>query len=57
MQCREKTCINPCLLKGVCGENAQCRVVNRKAQCTCPPGHFGHPKVKCSKGWLSKFKK
>ncbi|XP_026669631.1 neurogenic locus notch homolog protein 1-like, partial [Ceratina calcarata] len=43
-------CTNPCLQHGVCGFNAQCRVVNRKAQCSCPPGHYGNPKINCKKG-------
>lgn len=48
-------CTNPCLVHGVCGFNAQCRVVNRQAQCSCPPGHFGNPKVNCKKGQYKFF--
>lgn len=43
-------CTNPCLQHGVCGFNAQCRVVSRKAQCSCPPGHYGNPQINCKKG-------
>lgn len=43
-------CTNPCLQHSVCGFNAQCRVINRKAQCSCPPGHVGNPKINCKKG-------
>lgn len=43
-------CTNPCLQHGVCGFNAQCRVVNRKAECSCPPGHYGNPQSNCKKG-------
>lgn len=50
-QCSEQgVCTNPCLQHGVCGFNAQCHVINKQAQCTCPPGHFGNPKVNCKKG-------
>lgn len=43
-------CTNPCLQHGVCGFNAQCRVVDRTAQCSCPPGHYGNPKINCKPG-------
>lgn len=40
-------CRNPCLEQGVCGTNAQCRIVNRRAQCSCPPNYIGNPQVEC----------
>lgn len=48
-------CTNPCLQHNVCGFNAQCRVINRKAQCSCPPGHVGNPKINCKKGKFVMF--
>lgn len=46
----DKTCKNPCLEPGTCGINAQCRIVNRQAQCQCVPGYFGNPSVECKLG-------
>lgn len=46
-RCESGSCRNPCLQPGSCGINAQCRVVNREAQCSCPPSHFGNPKIEC----------
>lgn len=45
-------CSNPCLEEKVCGINAQCKVVNREAHCSCPPGYIGNPQTECkqSKG-------
>lgn len=45
--CDNGKCKNPCLQAEACGLNAQCRVVNRKSQCSCPPGHYGNPAVEC----------
>uniref|UniRef100_A0A182M1U8 EGF-like domain-containing protein n=1 Tax=Anopheles culicifacies TaxID=139723 RepID=A0A182M1U8_9DIPT len=46
-KCASGKCINPCLIPGACGLNAQCRVVNRQAQCSCTPGFFGNPRQEC----------
>ncbi|KAK3931322.1 Fibrillin-1, partial [Frankliniella fusca] len=46
----DKACRNPCLEPGTCGANAQCRVVGRRAQCSCPPGRIGNPQVECRQG-------
>ena len=46
----DKACRNPCLEPGACGANAQCRVINRRAQCSCPPGYLGNPQVECRQG-------
>lgn len=43
-------CRNPCLEQGMCGTNAQCRVVDRKALCTCPPGFVGNSQIACELG-------
>ena len=49
--CIQGACKNPCLQPGACGTNAQCRVgPDRKAQCSCPPGHRGNPAIGCSIG-------
>lgn len=49
-QCSEfGVCTNPCLNSNACGVNAQCKVVNRRAKCSCPPGHYGNPAISCKK--------
>lgn len=40
-------CRNPCLEHGACGLNAQCRVLERKPLCSCPPGYIGNAQVEC----------
>lgn len=40
-------CRNPCLEHNICGINAQCRVINRKAQCSCPPSYIGNSRIEC----------
>lgn len=46
-KCDNGKCRNPCLTSGTCGINAQCRVVQRQSQCSCPPGFNGNPQVEC----------
>ena len=46
-------CRIPCLEPGVCGVNAQCRVINRRPQCSCPPGYVGNAHVECKQGTQS----
>lgn len=46
----DKACRNPCLEAGACGSNAQCRVIYRHAQCSCPPGYYGNPELECKQG-------
>lgn len=46
----DRVCRNPCLEQGACGINAQCRVVNRKPLCTCPPKHIGNAQIECKLG-------
>lgn len=43
--CVRFKCINPCI--GVCGLNSQCRVVNRRPQCSCIEGYTGNPLREC----------
>ncbi|CAH1986493.1 unnamed protein product [Acanthoscelides obtectus] len=43
----DKVCRNPCLEHNACGANAQCRVVDRKPLCSCPPGYIGNAQVEC----------
>lgn len=44
---QDKVCRNSCQETGVCGENAQCKVINRKPHCSCPPGYIGNAIVEC----------
>jgi len=48
----DKVCRNPCLEAGACGNKAQCRVIHRHAQCSCPPGYYGNPLFECKQGKL-----
>src|SRR5699024_8069990 len=43
-------CKNPCRENRACGVNAQCRVIERKPHCSCPPGFIGNALVECKKG-------
>lgn len=45
--CIRNKCVNPC--PGVCGENAECSVVNHIPVCTCFTGYSGNAFVVCSK--------
>jgi hypothetical protein len=45
--CISQKCLDPC--PGVCGQNANCRVINHNTICTCPPDFTGDPFIKCSK--------
>ncbi|XP_022668562.1 uncharacterized protein LOC111253451 isoform X4 [Varroa destructor] len=42
-------CYDPCLVPDACGHNARCRAIHHKAQCECPAGHTGNPKIQCYK--------
>ncbi|XP_071552987.1 uncharacterized protein [Panulirus ornatus] len=35
-------CVDPCS-SAVCGNNARCKVADRKPLCECEPGHYGDP--------------
>ena len=43
--CVNQKCRDPC--PGLCGNNAECRVVNHFASCYCPQGHTGNPLESC----------
>lgn len=43
--CTNKKCINPCT--GACGIRSECKVINHKPVCFCPPGHTGSPYALC----------
>lgn len=43
--CVNQKCRDPC--PGLCGNNAECRVVNHFATCYCPQGHTGNPLESC----------
>lgn len=45
--CVKGKCRNPCLEYGACGVNAQCRVLDQKPQCSCPPDFYGNPLSEC----------
>lgn len=45
LMCVRNKCTNPCA--GVCGQNAECSVVNHQPMCTCLPGYSGDPFVSC----------
>lgn len=43
--CLNNKCFDPC--PGVCGRNAECRVINHAPQCTCVIGFTGNPLTGC----------
>ena len=45
-KCSSGKCVNLCE-EGKCGLNAQCNVVNRRAECSCPSNYYGNPSVEC----------
>lgn len=46
--CINGACLNPCNLRGSCGENAICKVFNHRPLCECPECYSGDPKQRCS---------
>ena len=46
--CRNRKCINPCVVDRPCAPSANCRVVKHSPICTCPNGYIGTPQTKCS---------
>lgn len=44
--CINQKCVDPC--PGLCGQNAQCRVISHTAMCLCVPGYTGDPFTFCS---------
>ena len=46
--CINQNCVDPCSYNGpACGLNAMCRAILHRAQCYCPPGTQGNPKISC----------
>jgi len=45
--CRNQKCVDPCT--GLCGVNAECRVINHLGSCTCLPGYIGDPFTSCQR--------
>lgn len=45
--CKNKYCVDPCLLSDLCGLNAECYVRNHVADCRCRKGYYGNPLDKC----------
>lgn len=45
LMCVRNKCVNPCA--GMCGQSAQCSVVNHQPMCTCLVGYTGDPFVTC----------
>lgn len=46
LACINQKCKDPC--PGICGENAECRVVSHTPNCICIAGYEGNPFVRCS---------
>lgn len=44
--CSRNKCIDPC--PGVCGQNAECNVINHIPNCYCKPGYTGNSFIICS---------
>ncbi|KAF0298054.1 Neurogenic locus notch 3 [Amphibalanus amphitrite] len=43
--CALQKCIDPC--PGVCGPNAECKIMNHNPVCHCVPGYTGNPNQGC----------
>ncbi|KAJ0184185.1 hypothetical protein K1T71_000608 [Dendrolimus kikuchii] len=43
--CIKQKCINPC--EDMCGQNSDCKVINRSPICTCRPQYTGDPFNRC----------
>ena len=52
--CQSNKCVPPCT-SSICGTNADCRVQNHIATCTCRPGYHGDPFTNCIREPLSKL--
>lgn len=44
--CQNQKCLDPC--PGVCGQNAQCNVINHLPRCSCSNGYSGDPYKYCN---------
>ena len=45
--CIGSQCLDPCTLRGACGENAICKTVLHRPRCSCPNCHSGRPDIFC----------
>lgn len=43
--CIRNKCQDPC--PGICGQNAECQVINHNPSCTCLTGYTGNPYSNC----------
>lgn len=43
--CVNNKCLNPCI--GICGQNAECDVINHVPSCSCRTGYIGDPFKSC----------
>lgn len=43
--CINQKCENPC--SDICGQNAECNVLNHNPLCECYPGYTGNPMLGC----------
>ncbi len=39
--------MDPCSIRGACGVNALCKVIQHRPRCTCPECYMGFPHLKC----------
>jgi hypothetical protein len=46
LACTNQKCKDPC--PGMCGANAECRVVSHTPNCVCLPGYVGDPFTQCN---------
>lgn len=40
-------CVDPCTVRGVCGEDALCTPIMHRAHCYCPQCYIGNPRSTC----------
>ena len=45
--CIRGACVDPCSVRGACGKNALCKVIEHRPRCTCPECYMGRPHVHC----------
>lgn len=45
--CLSLHCVDPCTVRGACGEDALCVPLMHRAQCSCPQCYVGQPRLFC----------
>lgn len=45
LACSNYKCIDPCI--DICGQNAECRVIQHNPICSCKKGFIGDPFIRC----------